>query len=67
MLGGERNNVTFGRIKYKFRTSSNKNTVRYKILVNWKGADSEVVFVNFMKMFYHRGMWSNFSSGFVTV
>jgi len=51
MLGGERNNNTFGRIKYKFRTSRNKNTVKYNILVNWKVADSEVV-VNFMKMFY---------------
>jgi len=30
MLGGKRDKINFGRTKYKFRSSRNKNTVEYK-------------------------------------
>jgi len=54
IFGGEKDKITFGRIKYvyKLRTSRNKSTVKYNILVHWKGADSEVVFVKFMTVFF---------------
>ena len=55
ILGGETDKITFGRIKYKFRTWSNKNTVKYNILVHWKGADFEVDVVNFMNFLLAKG------------
>jgi len=53
MLGGETGKITFGRIKYKFMTSNNKNTSMYNILVRRKGADYEVD-VKFMAVFFAR-------------
>jgi hypothetical protein len=38
MLGGQIGKITFGRIKYKFRTSNNKNTSMYctvRTVVYW--------------------------------
>jgi len=37
MLGGERDKITFGGIKHKFRTSRNKNTVKDNILCTFEG------------------------------
>jgi hypothetical protein len=54
MLVRETDKITFRRIKYKFKTLSNMNTVTYNtsILVHWKGTDSEVVFFKFMTVFF---------------
>ena len=51
MLGGVRGKITLPRIKYEFMISSNKNTSMVLYMVHWKGADFEVVFVNFMTVF----------------
>jgi Fe2+ or Zn2+ uptake regulation protein len=41
MLGEETGKITFGRTKYKFRTSSNRISFQlvYNILVQWEGAE----------------------------
>jgi hypothetical protein len=43
ILGGEIGKTTFERIKYKFRTCSNKITSVYGVLVHWEGAEFKVV------------------------
>jgi len=52
MLGGETDKITFVRIKYKFRTSRNNNTVQYNVLVQQKGTHSEVRVEMFMAVFF---------------
>ena len=53
ILGGETGKIAFGRIKYKFRTSSRKNTDVYGVLVHCEGAEVKV-FVNFVTVFVPR-------------
>ena len=55
MLSGKTIKITLCRIKYKFRNSNDKNKlpIVYNILVQWKGADFEVV-VKFMVVFVTR-------------
>ena len=48
MLGGKTYKNILIRIKYNFRTSSNKNTVEHNILVQRKGAHCKVGVVKFM-------------------
>ena len=55
MLSGKTIKITLCRIKYIFRNSNDKDRlpIVYNILVQWKGADFEVV-VKFMVVFVTR-------------
>ena len=62
MLGGETDKITFVRIKYKFRTSRNNNTVEYNVLVQQNGIHSKVRVEVFLSDFLSRsGMWPAFN------